>query len=66
MFGIDNGFDIVIGNPPYVFARNSKSKGFSEDSKAYYYEHYELSEYQINLYPLFFEKGTNLLTKMGT
>ncbi|MDR2117595.1 MAG: N-6 DNA methylase, partial [Planctomycetaceae bacterium] len=65
MFGIDNGFDIVIGNPPYVFARNSKSKGFSEDSKAYYYEHYELSEYQINLYPLFFEKGTNLLTKNG-
>jgi hypothetical protein len=65
MFGIEDGFDIVIGNPPYVFARNSKSKGISDDNKTYYYENYEIAEYQINLYPLFFERGTNLLAKNG-
>ncbi|GHT30452.1 hypothetical protein AGMMS49574_10170 [Bacteroidia bacterium] len=59
------GFDIVIGNPPYVFARNSKSKGMTEQDKAYYYSHYILSEYQINLYPLFVELGTNLLKRKG-
>jgi hypothetical protein len=30
MFGIKNGFDIVIGNPPYVESRN---ESFSEDLK---------------------------------
>jgi len=65
MFGIKEGFDIVIGNPPYVFARNSKSKGMTNMDKTYYYKNYILSEYQINLYPLFIEKGTNLLKNNG-
>jgi hypothetical protein len=65
MFGVTDGFDIVIGNPPYVFARNSKFKGISATDKTYYYTNYTLSEYQINLYPLFIEKGTKLLTDDG-
>jgi len=59
------GFDIVIGNPPYVFARNSDEKGMSEKDKAYYYLHFELAKYQINLYHLFIEQGTNLLSEGG-
>ncbi|MDR2757179.1 MAG: N-6 DNA methylase [Planctomycetaceae bacterium] len=65
MFGITNGFDIVIENPPYVFARNSKFKRISATDKKYFYENYTLSEYQINLYPLFIEKGTTLLKNNG-
>jgi hypothetical protein len=64
MFGVEK-FDIVIGNPPYVFARNSKSKKLIHENKSYFYKNYTLSEYQINLYPLFIEKGTNLLKTDG-
>ena len=65
MFGVSEGFDIVIGNPPYIFARNSKSKGMTDSDKSYFYKNYNLSEYQINLYPLFIEKGTNILKING-
>lgn len=64
MFGV-NGFDIVIGNPPYVFARNSEQKGFSPENKTYFYNNYELAEYQVNLYPLFIEKSCLLLKEKG-
>ena len=59
------GFDVVIGNPPYVFARESKKKGLTDEDKKYFYENYEMAEYQVNLYPLFVEKGTNLLRLNG-
>jgi tRNA1(Val) A37 N6-methylase TrmN6 len=59
------GFDIVIGNPPYVFARDSKSKGITQADKEYYPKHYQVTEYQLNLYPLFIEKGYNLLKNKG-
>ncbi|MDR1923520.1 MAG: N-6 DNA methylase [Planctomycetaceae bacterium] len=44
------GFDVVIGNPPYVFARGGK---FSEQKKEYYYSRYPLAYYQLNTYSLF-------------
>jgi len=59
------GCDIVIGNPPYVFARNSKAKGMTAEQKAYFYKNYSLSEYQINLYPLFIEAGARFLQPTG-
>jgi hypothetical protein len=65
VFEAKGGFDVVIGNPPYVFARNSDKKGFTEENKAYFYENYELAEYQVNLYPLFIEKGCFLLKGKG-
>ena len=65
MFGIGDGFDIVIGNPPYVFARNSAAKGITQAAKDYYYTNYSLAEYQVNLYPLFIEAGSRGLTKQG-
>jgi len=59
------GFDILIGNPPYVFARDSKSKGITQADKQYFSKHYQVTEYQLNLYPLFIEKGYNLLKNKG-
>lgn len=57
------GFDIVIANPPYIFARN---KSFDEKTKQYYLSNYEVDEYQANTYTLFMELGYKLLKKNGT
>lgn len=65
VFHIRGGFDVVIANPPYIFARESKKKGLTEEDKGYFYKHYELAEYQVNLYPLFIERGTGLLRANG-
>jgi hypothetical protein len=59
------GFDVVIANPPYLFARNSAEKGMTPEQKRYYYENYKLAEYQVNLYPLFIEKADRLLRSYG-
>jgi len=47
MYGLETGFAIVIGNPPYVFARDSatKGEGMNKEAKDYYYAHYSLAEY---------------------
>jgi len=57
MFGIADGFDIVIGNPPYI---GTGSRGTSErmdtSEKDYYKKEYPHSaEYKINMYALFME-----------
>ena len=41
------GFDLVIGNPPYIFARN---QSFTDEMKEYYNRTYQVSEYQANTY----------------
>jgi len=41
------GFNVVIGNPPYVFARG---KNFDDSVKTYFYENYKLANYQLNTY----------------
>jgi len=61
----EGGFDCVIGNPPYVFARDSKDKGIAYKDKEYYTQHYNLAKYQINLYHLFIEKGVECLKDNG-
>jgi hypothetical protein len=56
------GFNVIIGNPPYIFARGGN---FNEDEKKYYYDKYKLQKYQINTYLLFIERGYNLLKISG-
>ena len=51
------GFDVVVGNPPYVFARGN----FSEKEKEFYSKNYQSSEYQVNLFVLFSEKAISLV-----
>jgi type I restriction-modification system DNA methylase subunit len=57
------GFDIIVGNPPYVFARGGN---FTKDVKNYFYDKYKISEYQLNTYLLFIEKAyIDLLKPQG-
>ncbi len=56
------GFDVVIGNPPYVFTRG---EGFTENEKSYYYDKFQCSSYQLNTYAMFTEMGFNLLRENG-
>lgn len=53
------GFDIVIGNPPYV------SKTFNESEKSYFLKNYQTAQYQLDLYISFMELGTNKLKDEG-
>lgn len=63
MFGIANGFDVVIGNPPYVSVR---TKEFDSSLKPYYKDNYALAVGQYDLYVLFIEKAKALLNSCGS
>ena len=52
----NGGFDVVIGNPPYV-----QSHSISEAEKDFIYKNYKTAEYQINTYGVFVEKFIKLL-----
>lgn len=56
------GFDVIIGNPPYV---NSKEEMFSKTTKDFFIANYKTSAYQIDLYILFLEKSISLISKNG-
>lgn len=60
MFNIKDGFDIVIGNPPYVSV-----KGLSPKIKKEFNTNYETGKGRLNLFTIFIEKGTKLLTDNG-
>lgn len=55
------GFDVIIGNPPYVFSREKITK----NEKNYFTRHYESAQYQINTYLLFIERSLQLLKDKG-
>ena len=52
----NGGFDVVIGNPPYV-----QSHSISEAEKDFIYKNYKTAEYQINTYGVFVEQFIKLL-----
>ena len=51
------GFDVVLGNPPYIYARDN----FNESIKKYFYDNYLAIDNQINSYVLFLEKTISIL-----
>ena len=59
MFGreLDDGFDIIIGNPPYLNFRDIKSKKLKE----LYFKLFRTIEYQSDLFVCFIEKAFKLL-----
>ena len=54
------GFDVVIGNPPYV-----DIKGLDNDLVKVLFNTYHTTENRINLYSIFIEKGYDLVKKNG-
>jgi type I restriction-modification system DNA methylase subunit len=59
------GFDVVIGNPPYVFGRDWKSLGIGDNVKSYLGNHYKSSPYQLDFFSIFMEKGVRLVNETG-
>ena len=55
------GFDIVIGNPPYVLIQTLKN----EELENMYKRKYSVASYKIDLFHLFIEHGYNILKKDG-
>jgi hypothetical protein len=58
MFGIKDGFDIVIGNPPY-------GAKLSENDKILYRGLYPETQFKIDTYSLFILRSMNLLSING-
>ncbi len=59
---INNGFDCVIGNPPYILIQD-----IHRDDKVlnYFKEQYYSSSYKIDTYHIFIEQGLKLLNSNG-
>ncbi|WP_190246243.1 Eco57I restriction-modification methylase domain-containing protein [Gelidibacter gilvus] len=54
------GFDVVIGNPPYIRIRNE-----SQQVRTYYFNNYMVAENQLDLYHLFIEKSFEISNKQS-
>lgn len=58
------GFDVVIGNPPYVSAIELK-KAYSETAYNFLKNGYAVAKGTVDLYIYFFEKGLSILKPNG-
>ncbi|QQS37799.1 MAG: Eco57I restriction-modification methylase domain-containing protein [Ignavibacteriales bacterium] len=56
------GFDVVIGNPPYIFGGN---EGISTTEKKYFKEIYYSGQGKVNLFTLFVERSASILFTKG-
>ncbi|MBN1930680.1 MAG: Eco57I restriction-modification methylase domain-containing protein [Desulfobacterales bacterium] len=72
MFGIINGFDVAIGNPPYGLMNKRQNKGegvpVTEEQLRYYKtakEYMPALGGMLNIFRLFIIKSINLLTNEG-
>ncbi len=59
MFGIEKGFDSVIGNPPYGI-------NFDDEMKKYIQDNFKSYKYKYESYIYFIEKSLNLNKKLGS
>lgn len=64
MFGVKDGFDIVIGNPPYISAIDLK-KSLGDTNYKYLKSLFQTSKGTVDMYVYFFEKGLSLLCNGG-
>ena len=63
MFGITGGFDVVIGNPPYVDSENMVRTNAAE--RIFISENYETTKGNWDLYIPFWEKSIKLCSLTG-
>ncbi|MFB6372873.1 MAG: Eco57I restriction-modification methylase domain-containing protein, partial [Bradymonadaceae bacterium] len=61
----DGGFDVVLGNPPWVSYGLRDAGALGDAEKTYLREQFEAAEYKLPLYPLFMELGLRLLRPGG-
>ena len=62
-----SGFDIVIGNPPYITYRGKERNSISDAELKRLIERYKHSaEYKVNSYALFTEAGIHICNNHGT
>jgi type I restriction-modification system DNA methylase subunit len=55
------GFDVVIGNPPYVLCQPSNTL----ERLLEFYKLFKVASYKIDLFHLFFERSINLMKNKG-
>ena len=60
MFGITEGFDIVIGNPPYINIEN-----LPIEMKDYLFNNYQACQGRTDIYIAFLEKSISILSAKG-
>ena len=60
MFGVTGGFDVIIGNPPYINVENLPSP-----MRQYLFSAYETCEKRTDIYIAFMEKSLSILTGKG-
>jgi hypothetical protein len=65
MFGIGEGFDVTIGNPPWVSLIGKHGIKANEDAKDLYMAIYDGNTYMPNLYEFFLQRGLTLLNTGG-
>ncbi|MEX1138493.1 MAG: N-6 DNA methylase [Bacteroidota bacterium] len=63
MFSLDKGFDVVIGNPPYLRVQGLQQT--QPEFIPYYRERYKSATGNFDLYALFIERGYELLSITG-
>lgn len=61
MFGVSNGFDVVIGNPPYIQLQANKG----ELADLYSNKNFKTFVRTGDIYSLFYEKGWQMLKENG-
>ena len=60
MFGVPGGFDLVIGNPPYINVEN-----LPDDTRAYLFANYQTCVMRTDIYIAFLEKSLSILNDNG-
>ena len=55
------GFDVVIGNPPYVLCQPSNT----DEKILEFYKDFNVASFKIDLFHLFFEKSINIMANNG-
>jgi len=55
------GFDVVIGNPPYILVQSIGDQNIFD----YYKTNYQTAVYKIDTYALFYELGLKLISSTG-